>query len=60
MENTKIKKFTGHQEDYQAWRRDLVAALVIKDLGYIAKAAKMPTGNDKEAVRHVQEEEKSK
>jgi hypothetical protein len=46
MEGIRLKKFNGSQENYHIWRRDFNSTMVLKDLGYITTAKKLPTGKD--------------
>ena len=46
MEGITLKKFSGSQADYLVWRRQFNATMVLKELGYISSAKKMPVGKD--------------
>ena len=46
MEGITLKKFSGSQADYLVWRRQFNATMVLKELGYISSAKKLPIGKD--------------
>ena len=44
MDSLKVRKFSGRLEDYKQWRRELMAVLTLKDLGYLFKTGTLPVG----------------